>query len=120
MGNRLLALVPAWTRALAASLLVAAACGSPSSPGGTLTLRGRVVDSVSSAPIAGASVSLSGASIAGRSTSTDQSGGYTFQGLTPGNFTLNVTAPSYAASQTPVTLSLSRELDVSLVGLQRS
>lgn len=118
MGKRLVEVVPVWTCALGMSVLLPAACGSPSNPDhgiGTLSLSGRVVDSVSSAGIAGARVSLTGVMNAGRLTSTDQSGSYALNGLIPGNFFLNVTAPNYVAFQTAVTLSSNRELNVSLV-----
>src|SRR5262249_1837098 len=114
MRNRLLVLVPHWSRATAVLAIVLAACGSPATPDhgfGTRSLTGRVVDSVSSAGIAGANVSLSGAVNSGRSVSTDQSGRYTFNGLVPGSFFLNVTAPNYAAFQTSVTLSSNQELN---------
>jgi len=124
MRTRLRKIVSAWTRPLASfAVIAAAACGSPSIPDrgiGTFSLTGRVTDSVSSAGIAGATVSLGGPVNAGRLTSTDQSGRYTFNGLVPGSFFLNVIAPNYAASQTSVTLSSSAEVNVSLVSASKA
>lgn len=104
-------------------LILAPACGggsstatSPSptlspaqaSPAPTITrfsLNGRVISSFSSFPIPDATVSIVDGPDAGTSATTDASGNYTFTGLQPSRFKVNVSADNYFSSSAPVTLT---------------
>jgi hypothetical protein len=64
----------------------------------TATLRGQVTDE-SGAVIPGAKVTLSGLSGAVKRTVADNSGSYTFTGVTPGDYTVQASAPELSQEQ---------------------
>lgn len=64
----------------------------------TATLRGQVTDQ-SGAVIPGAKVTLSGPSGAVKRTVADNSGSYTFAGVTPGDYTVQASAPELSQAQ---------------------
>ncbi|MDR3702776.1 MAG: carboxypeptidase regulatory-like domain-containing protein [Candidatus Sulfopaludibacter sp.] len=70
----------------------------------TVTLRGQVNDD-SGAVIPGAKVSLAGPSGLNKSTTSDNTGTYTFTGLPGGNYTVEASAPELAQAQ-PARVSL--------------
>jgi Carboxypeptidase regulatory-like domain len=63
----------------------------------TAILRGQVTDE-SGAVIPGATVSLSGAGTS-KTTAADETGGYTFSGLTPGTYSVHSSAPELSMAQ---------------------
>lgn len=98
------------------SILLALSCGggksSPTTPSQppaatTVSLSGRVTETVGSAPfpIEGATVSFADGSNAGKSTTTNGNGDYQFSGLQKGGFTINVSADGYQAQGFAITLS---------------
>ena len=105
-------------------LTAATACGgstSTSSPtptpapaAATFSLSGTVVDGSTSAGIAGATVTIADGPNAARATTTDSAGNYTFTGLQPSGFTVNVSASLYVASSKSVTLTSNQTLALSL------
>ena len=66
-------------------------------------MRGRVVDAASQAPIGNATVDITvaGATAATARTSTDQGGGFRFQGLRPGRYRIRIVAIGYTPRQLP-------------------
>ena len=58
------------------------------------TLAGSVLDSTSGAPVAGAELQITGTTLAGRS---DAKGRFSIVGMLPGEYTIDVRAPSYAS-----------------------
>jgi len=108
---------------LCSVLLVAwllSACGGPASPssgnstpapGGstTFSLGGKVTDSTSGSAIGGATVAVVGGPDAGKSTTTDTSGNYSFTGLQQASFSVSVTATDYAAQSKDVGLTGSNQ-----------
>ncbi|MCU1234637.1 MAG: Cna domain protein [Candidatus Solibacter sp.] len=70
----------------------------------TATLRGLVTDE-SAAVIPGARVALQPASGGVKRTTTDSSGAYTFTGITPGDYTVQASAPNLAQAQ-PMKITL--------------
>lgn len=113
--------------ALAFAVILVSACGSSSSsptaptPGPApapaaapapaptaFALTGLVTDATTSAPIAGAAVSILDPAPhpnAGRSTTTDASGRYNFAALQRSGFTISATIDDYNSAQSPVTLA---------------
>ncbi|MBC9934456.1 TonB-dependent receptor [Chitinophaga qingshengii] len=79
--------------------------------GEPLTLKGRVVDFETSAPLPGASVKLAGTS---RAVASDNKGYYSINGVKSGDYTLEVTYIGYAAFMEPVALRNNLTLDVRL------
>jgi hypothetical protein len=111
-------------------LVAAIACGgskgTATSPSPTATatttfaLSGRVTggsiytsDSISTA-ISGATVSIVDGPNAGKATTTDASGNYTFAGLQQSGFTVNVSAINYVSQSRGVTLTSSQRLNFTL------
>lgn len=80
-----------------------------SGTGELYTLKGRVVDFETSAPLAGASVKLSGAA---RSVVSDSKGYYTFSEIQSGDYTLEVTYIGYSSFTEPVRLNSSFTYDI--------
>jgi Carboxypeptidase regulatory-like domain len=70
----------------------------------TATLRGQVTDE-SGAVVPRAKVTLAGHSGAVKSTVTDSGGSYTFAGMTPGEYTLQASAPELSLAPRKVTLA---------------
>jgi hypothetical protein len=66
--------------------------------GQTAILRGQVTDE-SGAVIPGANVSLQGPSGSPKTTTADETGSYTFAGLTPGNYSVQASAPKLVMAQ---------------------
>ena len=66
--------------------------------GQTAILRGQVTDE-SGAVIPGAKVSLKGPSGAPKTTTADGTGSYTFAGLSPGNYSVQASAPQLVMAQ---------------------
>jgi hypothetical protein len=101
------------------SLVVAVACGgskgTPTGPSGTLSLNGKVTDSSTSAPIAGASASIVSGPNTGKHVTTDASGSYSFTELQSSTYTVKVFAPSYASQSKNVTLTTNQTLDFALL-----
>ncbi len=88
-------------RLLAGGLLAAwIAMTLPATAGTTGSLKGRVTDSVSHAPIAGATVAVKSASQIA-SVTTDASGNYTFISLDPDTYTLTVSHAGYDSQTQP-------------------
>lgn len=89
-------------------LLVACGRGNSTTTSPTPTawsLTGQVTDSTTSTPIPGATVSIVDGPNAGKSTTTDTSGSYSFTGLQQSGFTVNVSADGYFSSSKGVTLT---------------
>ena len=102
-----------------ALLLPALACGASSSttPSPTATmfsLAGQVIDSATSAPISGATVSIADGPNAGKATTTDSSGTYGLTGLQPSGFTVNASASLYVSQPKGVTLAANQTLSFQL------
>jgi hypothetical protein len=106
-------------------LLGAVACGdksttpspaSPSSPS-TFSLTGQVTDTLTGAPVAGATVSIGDSVNTGKSTSTDGSGTYSFVGLQQAGFTVSVSANGFVPSSKGVTLTSNQTLSFPLTRL---
>lgn len=97
------------------------ACGSNSSTTApspaTVTLSGTVRDSAGSTAIANATATIADGSNAGRSAVSDATGSFSLSGLTPGGFTVRVTATSYTALSQGVTLTTSGSAAFLLVRL---
>lgn len=89
-------------RAFGVCLCAAGAVGTYAQP--TAALRGQVFDP-SAAAIPGASITATGPNGAARTASSDNAGGFTIVGLTPGQYQVHATAPGFAP--------LDRLLDVS-------
>ena len=74
-------------------------------PVDTTAVCGRVLDSQTSQPIIDAAVTYTDSSnVTGIPTLTDPSGGYTFEGLDPGTYTVAATASGYATASEVVTV----------------
>jgi hypothetical protein len=86
---------------------------SPISP--TYTLSGRVFQSGGSTPIPGASLAITDGVNAGKTATSDSSGNYTFTGLRPGVFTVNVSAINYEYRGFGVTLTGNTNMNFTLV-----
>jgi CarboxypepD_reg-like domain len=113
-----------WT-CLAVVLLAATACSdnrtttSPSptqTPTTTFSLTGAVTGGnvftgTTPTAILGATVSVIDGPNAGKSTTTDASGKYTFTGLQQSGFTVNVSAVDYVSQSRPVTLTSNQTLN---------
>ena len=110
-------------------LISAAACGggnstttSPSptqTPTTTFSLTGTVTGgnvftATTPTAISGATVSVIDGPNAGKSTTTDASGKYTFTGLQQSGFTVNVSAVGYVSQSRPVTLTSIQTLNFAL------
>jgi hypothetical protein len=100
-------------------LIMAIACGgskgtatSPSST--TLTLSGQVTDDMGGRGISGATVSIADGLNAGKSTTTDGLGDYSFTGLQQAGFTVNVSASNYVSQSKGVTLTSNQILSFHL------
>jgi len=100
-------------------LTLASACGgsTTSTPTPTATptattfsLTGQVTDGTTSTGISGATVSIADGANVGKSATTDGSGNYSFTGLQPAEFTLNVSATNYVSQSKAVKLSSSQTL----------
>src|SRR5258708_5782470 len=100
-------------------LTSASACGSSTTPTATPTptptattfsLTGQVMDSTTSTGISGATVSIADGANVGKSATTDGSGNYSFTGLQPAEFTLNVSATNYVSQSKAVKLTSSQTL----------
>lgn len=105
-------------RFLAAALLAALfSTMVPASAGTTGSLKGRVTDSASGAPIAGASVTAGSASQTASAT-TDASGGFIFISLAPDTYTVTVAKTGFDTQSQPgetIQADQSSTLNVSLV-----
>jgi hypothetical protein len=97
---------------LSALLVAAIACGSkgattsssPMAPTlATFSVSGRVITSFTLIPISGATVSIRDGRDAGKYTTTDASGNFTFTELQESRFIVNVSASNYFSSSAPVT-----------------
>ncbi len=109
MGKRIALLV----------VLVLVAAPFEASAGTTGTLRGRVVDAASHAPIAGATVTAVSPSQSATTTS-DASGTFSFISLQPDTYTINASKPGYEPQSQPgVTIVADQSANVS-VTLQSS
>src|SRR6476659_973923 len=84
------------------------------SPTTTFLLSGRVSSSENSAPITGATLSIVDGPNAGKSTTTDASGNYSFTALQQSGFTVNATAADFFSQSGGVTLTSDRTLNFSL------
>lgn len=101
-----------------AVLIVVSACGGGSStptsppppvvqPPTTANLSGRVTETAptASTAVAGATLTVSDGSNAGKSTTTDSGGNYSFTGLTRGGFTMNISASGFNSTGFSVDLT---------------
>jgi hypothetical protein len=79
----------------------------------TFSLNGKVSGDAS-APITGATVSIFDGPNAGRSTTTDRSGNYSFTALQQSGFTVNTSAANYIPQSRGVTLTSNQTLNFSL------
>ena len=86
----------------------------PPSPTTTFSLNGRVSRSDTSAPVAGATVSIVDGPNAGKPTTTDMSGNYSFTSLQQSSFTVNASAANYISQSLGVTLTSNQTLNVLL------
>lgn len=80
----------------------------------TFTLSGQVTDSLTTIPIAGATVSVLDGTNAGKSTTTNSSGNYTLSGLQQSGFTIRATANDYVAAEKSLTLTANTTLSFQL------
>lgn len=122
-----------WVMTVSFGLLVACGGGgggnpakpsAPSSPAPTpspttFTLNGKVTETAptASTPIAGARVSIGDGPNAGRSTTTDASGNYTFASLERSGFTVTASANGYEPRSQGVDLTTNRTLNFELRSL---
>ncbi len=83
--------------------------GAQTSPAGTGTISGTIVDSDGEA-IAGAVVTLAGDGPTHKTAVADGEGYFTFIGLPPGNFRLTVTAAGFASTARPLSLHPAEQL----------
>jgi len=90
---------------------------TPTPPATTFSLSGQVTDSTTSTGISGASVSVADGPNASKSTTTDVSGNYSFTGLQPSGFTVNVSASNYTSASKAVTLTSNQTLSFVLTRL---
>ena len=117
-------------RALIVALLLAAsACGSSSSPPSApaapsappastqFTLSGAVRDRVTLTPVSGAQVRVLDGTNKDRTATTDAAGNYTAANLSPGGFTIQITATDFTTLTQAVTLAADTALVISLVRL---
>src|SRR6185503_10986017 len=74
-------------------------CSAPLAAQSTGTVRGRVTDQGSQAPLSGVSVS-----VGTRATLTGADGNYTMTGVAAGSYTLRVRMIGYARSEQPITV----------------
>ena len=104
---------------LALIVLVLAGGITAATAGTTGALSGRVFDTASQAPIAGAKVTATSPS--GTSTTTaDKNGAFTFISLTPDTYTLTVSAPAYdAASLSGITVQADQTVTYSVSLVKR-
>lgn len=103
----------AWTWACSDSKGTATS-PTPSPSPTTFSLSGKVNNMNTSAAVAGASVSIVDGPNAGKSTTTDMSGNYSFTALQQSGFTVNASAANYISQSLGVTLTSSRTLNFSL------
>ncbi|MFN8012213.1 MAG: TonB-dependent receptor [Holophagaceae bacterium] len=97
-----------------AALLVAGFAAPVLQAQTTGSLQGRVLDPKGN-PVRGATVRLSGSGVQGvRATSTDASGAYRFNLLSPGRVTLTATADGYNAAKAEAAVGLDRTATVDL------
>jgi hypothetical protein len=100
-----------------AMLLTTVACSGNSTTAPaptTFSLSGQVVDGATGTGISGATVSIADGPNAGKSTTTDGTGNYTFTGLLVSGFTVTVSATNYVSQSLPVTLTANRTLPFTL------
>ena len=83
-------------------VVVVLACGVQLAAQGTVPLAGRLVNSLSGAPIADAVVVVEGQ---GRQATSVADGSFTLEGLAPGTYHLVVKAQGYSAKRTEVTVT---------------
>jgi hypothetical protein len=99
-------------------LFVAAVCvgladGTAAQETGSIS--GAVFDS-NGAPVAGATVRVSGAQLpAGRSVTTSDSGGYQFLRIVPGVYTVEASTPDLGSSKREIIVELDRDVQVDMV-----
>ena len=90
------------TRFLACAVLVAAlSCSTGAAAQGGATLSGRLFNSLSGDPIAGATVLLEELR---RETTSDAAGNFTFDNVPPGAYHVSVRAQGYSSRRTEVTV----------------
>lgn len=109
---------------LFATLVGFTACGgsssSPASPSAstptatTFTLSGQVTNSLTSAPVSGAVVTIADSANAGKSATTNASGAFTLGGLQAAGFTVNVTATGFGSTSKGVNLTSDTTMTVQL------
>jgi hypothetical protein len=93
----------AWRLAIWAICLYSVTCGSGSTtPSAKITLSGVVRDTVTSAPLGGARVEITGGANSGQSATADALGHYTLSNLVTGSMTLRATASNYVPQTTSV------------------
>jgi hypothetical protein len=80
----------------------------------TLSLTGKVSDSITSTGVSGATITIIDGANAGKSTITDAAGAFSFIALQPSSFTVNVSANNYASQSRGVTLTSSQTLSLRL------
>jgi plastocyanin len=114
-----------------AAVIIAASCGGsdgPTNPGnnnnpGVGTVRGNVNDNTG-APVANATVALSGTGQSTRNTTTGTDGVYTFSNVTAGAYTVAITPPTgftiSAGSTTAVTVVANQQATVGAFVLTRT
>jgi hypothetical protein len=110
-----------FTRGCVVLLLVSAACRgkdpatAPSPPpNATFSLSGTVTNLATSTRVSGATASIADGPNAGKSTTTDASGNYSFTGLQQSAFTVNVSATNYVSQSWRVTLTSNQTLNFRL------
>jgi hypothetical protein len=87
---------------------------TPPTTATTFSLSGKVTASGTLLAISGAQVSIIDGPNAGKSTTTDGSGSYTFAALQQSGFTVTVSAPNYMSQSLGVTLTSNQTLNLTL------
>jgi hypothetical protein len=91
--------------------IVAIGCSEDNSvgPGGSSAITGRVIDALTNAPLAGASISTTPAT---QSVVTDTGGNFTIANVAAGTYAINASRAGYANATLPVTMTGSQNLNV--------
>jgi hypothetical protein len=80
----------------------------------TFSLTGTLTDGTSHGILPNITIQIASGANAGKSVVTDSSGNYAMDGLSPGTFTLSVSAASYQTTAQQVTLSANTRVDLVL------
>jgi hypothetical protein len=91
--------------------IIAIGCSEDNSvgPGGSSAITGRVIDALTNAPLAGASISTTPAT---QTVVTDTAGNFTIANVAAGTYAINASRAGYANATLPVTMTGSQNLNV--------